>query len=140
MVLIAGNSDRTGERRYHLAGSAILAAVGLTCAGLLQSPQLALFALCLTAMGIWGTVGPFWALPTGYLSASVAATGIGLINSVGNLGGFAGPFFVGAIKSASHNFALSLIFMAGSLLFAAVLAISLKIPKSEPGGAGGAAH
>jgi ACS family tartrate transporter-like MFS transporter len=140
MVLIAGNSDRTGERRYHLAGSAILAAVGLTCAGLLQSPQLALLSLCFTAMGIWGTVGPFWALPTGYLSASVAATGIGLINSVGNLGGFAGPYFVGAIKAASHNFALSLLFMAGSLVFAAVLAVFLKIPRTEPGSAGGAAH
>lgn len=140
MVLIAGNSDRTGERRFHLAASALLAAVGLTCAGLLPNPQLALFALCLTAMGIWGTVGPFWALPTGYLSASEAAAGIGLINSVGNLGGFAGPSIVGKIKSLSHSFALSLLFMAGSLVFAAILVLCIRTSKHEGGGTAGAPH
>jgi len=140
MVLIARSSDRTGERRFHLAGSATLAAIGLASAGLLNNPVLALLALCMTAMGIWGTVGPFWALPTGFLSPAVAATGIGLINSVGNLGGFAGPYFVGAIKTASHNFAFSLFFMAGSLLFGAIIAVCIKVPKNQSGGPAGTAH
>jgi ACS family tartrate transporter-like MFS transporter len=129
MLLIAGNSDRTGERRWHLATSALLAVVGLVTASVVQNPAVALAGLCLTALGIWGTVGPFWALPTAFLNGAAAAAAIALINSIGNLGGFAGPYIVGAIKQHSPNFTASLLFMAGSLLFGAILAVS--IPKTK---------
>lgn len=121
MVLIAGHSDRTGERRWHLAGAAGCAALGLALAAVVKTPVAAMAALCLTAFGIWGTVGPFWALPTSYLTGTAAAAGIALINSVGNLGGFAGPYIVGWIKSRSADFGASLLFMACVLLFGGVL-------------------
>ncbi|HEY9712070.1 MAG TPA: MFS transporter [Chroococcales cyanobacterium] len=124
MIVIAGHSDRTGERRWHLAGAAVTAACGLAVAAAFPGKLTTILGLCLTSLGIWGTVGPFWAMPTAYLSgagAAAAATAIGLINSVGNLGGFAGPYFVGAIKKGTDSFSSSLIFMAASLSLAALL-------------------
>lgn len=123
MIFIAGNSDRTGERRFHLAGAALIAVVGLVVASVVQNPFVAMAGLCLTAFGIWGTVGPFWALPTAVFAGSAAPAAIGLINSVGNLGGFVGPYIVGAVKEHSSGFAGSLLFMAGSLLCGAILAV-----------------
>jgi ACS family tartrate transporter-like MFS transporter len=128
MILIAGNSDKTGERRFHLAGAAMTAVAGLVVASVVPNPLIALFGLCLTAFGIWGTVGPFWALPTAFLTATSAPAAIGLINSIGNLGGFAGPYIVGAIKEHSSSFSSSLLFMACSLLFGAILAVSMPKP------------
>lgn len=125
MILIAGNSDKTGERRFHLAFSATTAVAGLVVASVVPDPLIALFGLCLTAFGIWGTVGPFWALPTAFLTTTSAPAAIGLINSIGNLGGFAGPYIVGAIKEHSSSFSASLLFMACSLLFGAILAVSM---------------
>jgi len=139
MIVIATHSDKTGERKWHLAGAAFVAAAGLILAALLKTPEAMMASLCLTAFGIWGTVGPFWALPTSFLGGSSAAAAIALINSMGNLGGFAGPYFVGAIKSRSSDFSASLIFMAVSLTLGGLLSISLKL-KEPSGDEGPVAH
>lgn len=134
MVVVANHSDAKAERRFHVAVPAFIAATGLILTGICHHPALSLACLCLTAFGIWGTVGPFWAIPTSYLSPSAAAAGIGLINSVGNLGGFAGPYIVGFIKSRAPSFLYSLIALALSLLLAGCLALSIKHQKktAEP--------
>lgn len=126
MIVIARHSDKKGERRRHLAAGAGLAAVSLLAAGFVGQPVVSFVFLCITAFGIWGTVGPFWALPTSCLSAQAAAAGIGLINSVGNLGGFAGPYIIGQVKSLSGGFALPLCALALSLTIAGLLAISVR--------------
>ena len=130
MNVIGRSSDRTGERKVHLAASAAIAAVSLILAGLIKNPYIGLGALSLTAFGIWGTVGPFWAMPTSRLTRTQAAVGIGLINSVGNLGGFAGPYLVGLIHSAAGNessgFMYALFAMAFSLVCSSALALSAK--------------
>ncbi len=131
MFFIAGNSDRTGERRWHLAAAAMTAVAGLVVASMVSNPVLAMAGLCMTAFGIWGTVGPFWALPTAFLAGAAAPAAIGLINSVGNLGGFVGPFIVGAIKEHSTSFSASLLFMAASLLCGAILAVTMPRGKSQ---------
>lgn len=123
MVIIAWNSDRLGERRWHVGGCTALAAVALVVSSLVHDPVLSMCALSIAAFGIWGTVGPFWSLPTASLSPGAAAAGIALINSVGNLGGFAGPYIVGLIKSATNSFACALGAMALSLIMAGVLAL-----------------
>lgn len=123
MVLVAWNSDRLLERRMHFAISAMLGAAGLAISATLNEPLLSLAALSLAAFGIWGTVGPFWSLPTAALSPAAAAAGIALINSVGNLGGFAGPFMVGIVKQTTHSFSCALCAMAASLGLAAILTI-----------------
>lgn len=126
MVIVAWHSDRRQERRFHVAFSALLAATGLFLCGFSDNPIFSLGCLCLAAFGIWGTVGPFWAVPTSYLSAASAAAGIGIINSVGSLGGFTGPFLVGFIKSRAPNFIYSLAALAVSLVVACLLALLLQ--------------
>ncbi len=134
MNIIGRHSDKTGERRGHLAASALLAGFCLVIAGLSHNPWLGLTALSVTSFGIWGTVGPFWAMPTSRLTRTEAAVGIGMINSVGNLGGFAGPFVVGLISTATrdqpNSFMYGLFAMALSLCISAALAMLYKPVKT----------
>jgi ACS family tartrate transporter-like MFS transporter len=123
MVIIARHSDRTGERRWHVALSLIAAALGLALSGLLQWPPLAMLALALAALGITGSYGPFWSLPTAILSGTGAAGGIALINSVGNLGGFFGPYLVGYVKNVTQSFTGGLLVLAAIVLVGSALAL-----------------
>jgi sugar phosphate permease len=139
MVLVGAHSDRTGERVRHVAGTAAMAAVGFTASAVLDSPVLIVLALSLAMAGLLASHGPFWPLPTMFLTGSAAAGGIGLITSIANFGGFLGPYAMGVLKTASGNFraglfALALISLAGAglalrLRKASVLAAVL----SEPG-------
>lgn len=122
MLLIAGNSDRTGERRYHLVAASGFTVAGLALACWAPISWMKLAGLCLAAFGIWGAVGPFWALTRANLAVKFQPTGIAIINSVGNLGGFVGPFLVGLVKQESHDFAGSLIVLAVASLVAGILA------------------
>ncbi len=127
MVLIGNNSDKTGERRRHVAMPALAGSIGLILSAWLQShtPLLAFLALCLAALGIWSTLGPFWSLPTEFLSGSAAAGGIALINSIGNVGGFVGPFVVGYVKQTTGDFTGGLLCLATTLLLGSCLALKL---------------
>jgi ACS family tartrate transporter-like MFS transporter len=125
MLAIAWNSDRTGERRRHLSAAAFVAAIGLLASASAPNLPAALTALSVAAFGIWGTVGPFWALPTARVSPRAAAAGIALINSVGNLGGFAGPYLVGMIKSRTGNFGYALGLIAAALVVGAITSLCL---------------
>ena len=84
-------------------------------------PELA--ALCLAAVGIWGTLGPFWAMSSEFLSGTGAAAGIALINSVGNLGGFLGPYLVGLVRKETDSFALALLALAMWPLIGAIITV-----------------
>ncbi len=126
MVVIARHSDRAGERRRHVALPAFAAAAGLTMGALVQRhPLPAFLALCVAAAGIWSTLGPFWSLPTMFLSGTAGAGGIALINSVGNVGGFVGPTVMGVLKQRTQGFESGLLVLAGTLLVAGVLALSV---------------
>jgi len=128
MVLVGRASDLSGERRWHLAVCAAVGAVGLMLASTTRSPFLSLGALSIAAAGIWGTFGPFWAMPPEFLSGTAAAGAIALINSIGNLGGFAGPYVVGMVKQKTHSFAGGMIVMAVSLVAAGMIALTLPVP------------
>jgi ACS family tartrate transporter-like MFS transporter len=135
MVLVGSHSDRTGERRWHLAVPALVGAIGLALSAFLQpAPVLALAALSLAALGIWSAFGPFWSLPTTFLTGTAAAGGMALINSVGNLGGFLGPYLVGAVRSTTQNFTGGLLALALILLLGVVLALCLRpaVAVAEP--------
>jgi ACS family tartrate transporter-like MFS transporter len=121
MLIIGWHSDKTGERRMHFTLCAIASAIALFAAGHAPHPYVAFLALCLTAFCIWSTVGPFWALAGASLSAEAAAAGIGLINSVGNLGGFAGPYLIGLVKTYTASFTMPLLVLAASLLCSALV-------------------
>jgi nitrate/nitrite transporter NarK len=88
-------------------------------------PVWAFLALCLAATGIWSTLGPFWSLPTAFLSGTAAAAGIALVNSIGNVGGFVGPTVMGFLRQRTQGFEAGLVALAGTLVIAGALALSL---------------
>lgn len=133
VMLLAGyHSDRTGERRWHVAAAAILSAVGFGLSALFHNPYLAMAALTLALVGIKSIVGPFWALGTAFLSGTAAAGGIALINSVGTLGGFFGPALVGVIKDRTGSVEFSLWILGGAILLLGVLVLAIPRRSTEP--------
>lgn len=127
VILIVGyHSDRTGERRWHIAVSAFVAATGFALSSFLHNPFLAMAALTLALVGIKSTIGPFWALGTMYLTGTAAAGGIALINSVGNLGGFVGPALVGFVTDRTGNIATSMWLLGGSLLLMGFFVLAVR--------------
>lgn len=126
MVLVGRHSDRTGERRGYVALAATVAAAGLVLAALADGRVLVLVGLSLGALGIWGALGPFWALSTGFLTGTAAAGGIALINSVGNLGGFVGPYLVGLLKDVTVGYTAGFLALAALLLLGAGLALGVR--------------
>lgn len=122
MLLWAYSSDRRHERRWHYIIASLLAATGLFLAGSVASPYLALAAMSMATIGIYGSRPAFWPLPSTFLSGTAAAGGIALVNSIGNLGGFVGPYIVGWIRDSTQSYVAGLYFLAGSVLTSAVLA------------------
>jgi D-galactonate transporter len=116
MILVARHSDRTGERRWHVALAAFIGAAALMASThYANNPVLALAALSVATAGILSTFPVFWSIPTAMLGGSAAAAGIAMINSLGNLAGFASPYLVGAIKDATHSTANGMLLIAASL-------------------------
>jgi ACS family tartrate transporter-like MFS transporter len=128
MVIIGRSSDHKRERRWHVAGSALVGAAGLTIAGFLKSPTAEIAALSLAAIGIWGALGPFWAMSSESLTGTAAAAGIALINSIGNLGGFVGPYLIGVVRSRTDNFALALLALAVCPFIGSMVTLRLESP------------
>jgi nitrate/nitrite transporter NarK len=126
MVLNGAHSDRTGERRWHVAVPALVAAAGFALSAVVDSPLLFLLALVLVQVGIMSMLPVYWSLPTAFLSGVAAAGGIALINSVGNLGGFAGPNIVGQLQAATGSFTPGLLAMAATMFMGGVLALFVR--------------
>jgi MFS transporter, ACS family, tartrate transporter len=126
MLMIGYHSDRTGERRWHVAIAAVSSAVGFALSAYLKNPYLAMVSLTLAYAGLKSTVGPFWALGTTKLSGRAAAGGIAFINSVGNLGGFAGPMLIGVLTDRTGNMRISLLILGGALLLMGLLVLSIR--------------
>ena len=125
MLMVSRNSDRTGERRFHVAVPAIAAAVALFTVNLVHVPVLSIVLLTVMAAGIYSFLGPFWALPNQFLTGYAAASGIALINSVGNLGGFVGPYMIGSLTRWTGSMFWGLAFAGTSLIVAALLVVCL---------------
>ncbi|MEQ1716187.1 MAG: MFS transporter [Hyphomicrobium sp.] len=125
MVLWSRHSDKTRERTWHVVGACLLGALGLAFASVATTVIAVVAALTLVNMGISAAKPPLWSMPTIFLSGSAAAAGIATINSIGNLGGFAGPAMIGWIKDQTGSFAGGLYFVAGLLVFSAILVLIL---------------
>jgi ACS family tartrate transporter-like MFS transporter len=133
MVGIGASSDRRGERRWHILGSLGLCLLGMLLLSLGPGLGWALAGASLAAMGIWGAIAPFWGLTTAFLTGQAAAAGIALINSLGNLGGFAGPYVMGFVKTHTGGYSQAFLCIAGLML---VAAIPVYAAKKTPPGAG----
>ena len=123
MVLWARHSDRTGERNWHVFFACLLAAIGLAFAAYSASLVAVVLALILVSAGVSSAKPPLWSIPTQFLTGAAAATGIATINSIGNLGGFAGPFVIGWLREQSGDYRSGLLSVAATLVFSAVLVI-----------------
>jgi len=129
MVGWGRTSDHMNERRWHLLAACVLAAGGLILAGMTMGTWWALAGMSIAAMGFYGSKGPFFAMPPMFLSGTGLAAGIAWINSLGNLGGFFGPWYVGVMKDWTGSFAGGLYGLAlTGLLSAVVCALFLHIP------------
>lgn len=128
MVMVGRSSDRTRERRWHVAVPAVVGSAFLALSTLVpHQPALAVAALTVATAGILGALSQFWSIPPAFLGGAAAAAGIALINSVGNLAGFVSPYLVGWIKDTTKSTDLGLYCVALSLIAAAV--IVLTVPK-----------
>jgi ACS family tartrate transporter-like MFS transporter len=126
MLLVGRHSDRTGERRFHVAVPAAIAAGGALLGAFAGNPWLGMLGMIILLAGQKSTLGPFWALGTAALRGTAAAGGIALINSVGNLGGYFGPKIVGMIRDQTKSDSTVLLFLGGALLLLGGLALVLK--------------
>lgn len=124
MVIIGRHADRKNERRWHVAASCLTAAGGIVVILLVGSSAAAIPSLCLAAIGIWGSLGPFWALATRFLRGTAAAGGIAIVNSLGALAGFVAPYAIGWIKEHTGGFA-GLLVVAGAQVLGAILVLSV---------------
>jgi ACS family tartrate transporter-like MFS transporter len=120
------HSDRTGERRWHAAIPLFLCALALSLAVLNSArPIVAIGLFVLVGGSFYGFQPCFWAVPTLFLSESAAAASIGMINSVGNLGGFVGPMVMGYLASRTHSFTAGLWYLVGSLITSGILMLTV---------------
>jgi ACS family tartrate transporter-like MFS transporter len=133
MVLWGRLSDRMNERRWNLFVGCLFSTAGLVIAGMTMGTWWALVGMSIAAMGFYGSKGPFFAMPPMFLSGAGLAAGIAWINSIGNLGGFFGPWYVGVMKDLTGSFAGGLYGLALlGLVAAAVCAFFLHIPRPAP--------
>ena len=122
MLLWGASSDRHDERRWHFCTACLLAAVGLVGAGLLGSTFAALALMAVATVGLYSSKPAFWPMPSTFLTGTAAAGGIALVNSIGNLGGYVGPFVVGWIKDSTGSFEAGLYFLAACALLSGIIA------------------
>lgn len=132
-------SDRRTERRRHFVLPCFLAAGGLVASAMLGPHWLALVPISLALMGIWAALPVFWCMPAGCLAGVAAAAGMAVVNSIGNLGGFAGPFLVGWVRNSTGSFTLALVLLAAGPLLAGLLALRLPVDEPRKGEAVGSA-
>jgi ACS family tartrate transporter-like MFS transporter len=136
MVVWGRISDRMNERRWNLFIACAFSTVGLVIAGMTMGTWWALVGMSIAAMGFYGSKGPFFAMPPMFLSGAGLAAGIAWINSIGNLGGFFGPWYVGVMKDLTGGYAGGLYGLALlSLVAAIVCAFFLHIPSHAPSAA-----
>jgi ACS family tartrate transporter-like MFS transporter len=124
MVYVGLRSDRTGERRWHTAIPAFAGAMALGLAASTTDVLPMILFISVAVLGVFSMMGPFWAMPTAILSETAAAAGIAFINSVGNLGGFFGPYIIGVMRTSSGQFRGGLLVVACALALSGALALT----------------
>ena len=126
MVAWTRHSDRTRERPWHVALPAFVGCLGLIASATVSNPILSTIALSVALIGIYAAIATSWTLPTAFLTGTAAAGGLALINSIGNLGGFAGPYFMGWIKAATGEYSLALLIIGMALALSGLIALAMR--------------
>jgi ACS family tartrate transporter-like MFS transporter len=127
MVVIGRNSDRTGERRWHIALSALTGGAAFALTGLVHGVVPSIAALSIAMLGLASMLGPFWAFATSFLGGIGAAAGIALVNSVGNVGGFVGPNIIGYVQQTTNSFRAGLAIIGAILAAGGLLVLCIPV-------------
>jgi MFS transporter, ACS family, tartrate transporter len=138
MILWGRHSDRKLERKWHVAIALLVAAGGIAASAGLDNPVLKMIALSIAGFGIFGCLPVIWTLPASFLSGAAAAGGIAVVNSLGNLSGFFGPYAMGWIKDSTGSFGAGLLCLAGAGLVGVAAVLLLQhdaaLEKSQSNG------
>ena len=125
-LIVGHTSSKTGDRAWHVAGTLFVGAIGLGLSPFAQDMGTALFLICLSAIGIYASMGVWWTIPTTFLTGPAAAASVALINSCGNMGGWVGPYMMGWVKTNTGSFDLGYFLMAAFMFLAGLTVLTLK--------------
>ena len=128
MVAVGRHSDRTGERRWHIAVCAVVGGLAFAASAFVSGLVPSLAVLSVAMLGLASMLGPFWTLATSTMSGVGAAAGIALVNSVGNIGGFVGPNIIGFVREATHSFSAGLVAVGAVLAAGGLLVLAVNQP------------
>jgi MFS family permease len=131
MVAVGRHSDRTGERRWHAAIAALASCLGFIATGLVHGLTASMVALTIAMSGLASILGPFWTLGSASAQGAGAAAGIALVNSVGNIGGFVGPYLVGYFKDRTQSFSAGLLTLGLSVAVGGGLVLAIRKEPAE---------
>ncbi|WHO72392.1 MFS transporter [Rhizobium sp. BT03] len=131
MIVWSKRSDRTGERQKHSAVPLLIGGLALAATGLTHNPYVAVALISVALAGIYAFKSPFWSLPGLFLTRSTAAVSIAAINSIGNLGGFVGPYAMGAAKTWTGSALGGLLFLAVLLVISFLMTWFMRLPNAE---------
>ena len=126
MILVGNSSSKTGEKRWHVAICMFIGAIGMGTGPFITDPFWSLVMVCVSAVGVYSGMGVWWTYPTTFLSGAAAAVAVGLNNSIGNIGGWVGPYAIGYIKTVTGSYQWSYIYLAFSLTVAGLAILTLK--------------
>jgi ACS family tartrate transporter-like MFS transporter len=126
MMLNSAHSDQTDERPLHVAIALLTSGAGFFGCAVLRQPILAVFCLALVPVGHCAAYGPFWSIPSRFLTGAPAAAGIALVVTIANVGGFVGPTIIGAMKDRFGTHDPAFILLGGCVIIAALLALRLR--------------
>ncbi|HTP65636.1 MAG TPA: MFS transporter [Geobacteraceae bacterium] len=135
-LYVGHSSSRTGEKRWHVAVPLFIGAIGIGFAPFTHDPLASLALVCVSAVGVYVGMGVWWTYPTSFLSGAAAAGAVGMINSVGNTGGWIGPYLTGFVKDLTGSFQWAYLYLAFSLTVAGLLILTLR-RKLPAGGVSG---
>jgi ACS family tartrate transporter-like MFS transporter len=125
MVVAGRHSDRTGERRWHVAVAALVSCAGFAATGMVSGLAASMVTLTIAMIGLASIFGPFWALGSVLARGAGAAAAIALVNSIGNVGGFLGPYLVGYLKDTTQSFSLGLVALGIFVAIGGAIVLSL---------------
>jgi cyanate permease len=126
-LLVSYNSDRTGDRKFHLAAVYVVGAVGMFGSAVFKDPVLAYLSLCLAGLGMNAGNSLFWSLNASFMTGVAAAVSIAVVNMIAQFGGLIGPWLIGFVKSSTGSFSIALMAVAGFLLLAAAIAAAMRV-------------
>ncbi len=131
-LVASRSSDRSGDRKMHIAALYILGAIGMLASAFAPSPIWAYICLCIAGLGINSTNSLFWSLNASFMTGVAAAASIAAVNTIAQFGGLIGPSLIGLVKDSTGSFTWALVIVAGFLLIAATIAATMRVTPKAP--------